>query len=162
MTMHWFWRVYYGTIENVRFFFRKNFGKHRKTYRRLGKLQRLVVKKARDCRWWDYCYLLEIERQYLVYMHEGMMSRLAAAEGSERNGRICAIMVALIDIIIGNEFDTDRYVNFNNAERFLSPDGCRFFRDYHDRNVANNELRIAKANVLYNRMREQYMMRLWD
>ena len=91
-----------------------------------------------------------------------MMSQLASAEGSERNGRICDIMVALIDIIINNEFATGHYVNFNNAERFMTPDECHLFRDYHDRQVADNELRIAKAHVLYNRMRTQYMMQLWD
>lgn len=119
-------------------------------------------------RWWDYFYMLDME--YEIWKH--WLEVYSNEEkyhvcGDVPNRKLIAkIAISLLDIVNGNRgiiMQSNVYVNTKNANRFLN-------QTYIDSHIDNGEydgyiyddIYEAKAWHLYNRLREQYLRRMWD
>lgn len=128
-----------------------------------------LIKEAMKFYPFDYGFVLSLEKQALIRMHEYFkVSRIA--EGNEVVEKNLKLALKLLDIILeidsayhydfrpeSEEF-VDRYINTKNWKRFC-PKAIKFnwkspiIKDY---------LRREKAWYLYNKFRFGYMRTWWD
>lgn len=146
---------------------------------RVKNVARRVVNAAIKYRWWDYSFMLEIEKACLLDMSEKFISK-GNNVSSEYDAQWMNICVKLIDIILEKDVsykceETDelmrlgkskikkwlfinvKYVNTRNAFRFT----CSAEEQFKDV-IYKDELRKIKALHLYNNIRTNYMLGWWD
>lgn len=124
-----------------------------------------VVKAALNFRPWDYGFLLDIEREALIRLKEGMKNHV----GSERDAERIQLAVNLLAII--NEDNTQYdyikdkmlvYVNKKNFKRFLTKQEYSISESFQNSEVFKCYLRQQKAWYLYHKLRFYFMQTWWD
>ena len=138
---------------------------------------------------WDYSFMLEIEQKKLKNMIKWYEQHdYGHSVSGHRTVREMKLAVSLLDIILEKDnwwhidnafypeyyefivdkplpqtaFVIDKYVNTRNYKRF--------YPHYNDEGTIGSvlgsvriiDLRLQKAWILYNKLRERYMMHWWD
>lgn len=124
-----------------------------------------VVKAALAFRPWDYGYILDMEKESLKRLKEGMVSHV----GSERDKERIQLAINLLSII--NEEDRkydyikDKmliYVNKTNFKRFFIEKRYPISESFYNSEIFKYSLRQEKAWYLYHKLRLYYMRTWWD
>ena len=114
------------------------------------KLRNLIA-KDND---FDYCYLLELEKQKL----QNMLDYFTEHRITEDNWRVRRTLnwaIKCLDIILEDEIFYQGYMNLNNLHRFMD-------HPLWTEEVTKGELRLKKAWWLYNSIRYHSMRSWWD
>lgn len=145
---------------------------------RIKNVTKSVVNAAIKYKWFDYSYMLEIEKACLKDMSE-KFANIGMGVSSEHDAQWMKVCVKLIDIIqakdisykreehvepLGLGFDKNltktyfshvniKYVNTRNAFRFMRCTDEQFLEDA----LYKDELRVIKAMRLYNNIRANFM-----
>ena len=134
---------------------------------------------------WDYSFMLEIEQRKLKNMIKWYeQNDYGHSVSGHRIVREMKLAISLIDIILEKDnwwhidnayypeyynfvanqplqqkcFILDKYVNTRNYKRFFPLLSDNVIKQ----SVWTIELRVKKAWVLYNALRERYMLQWWD
>ena len=143
---------------------------------RIKNTTKSVVNAAIKYKWFDYSYMLEIEKACLKDMSE-KFANIGMCVSSEHDAQWMKVCVKLIDIILAKDisykreehveplnFDKNqikkyfthvntKYVNTRNAFRFMHCTDEYLLKDA----LYKDELRVIKAMRLYNNIRANFM-----
>lgn len=125
-----------------------------------------LLKLAGEFLPFDYGFCLEIEKEMLNRMLQFFSSDEPMVGDSKQIAREIKLAINLLEIIteensaiilVGSEeYILDKYVNVRNASRFYK------FQDDYSNPIVQDQVRIAKAWYLYNKLRLHKMQTWWD
>lgn len=124
-----------------------------------------VVKAATKFRPWDYGFILDIEKEALIRLKEGMKNHV----GSERDAERIQLAVNLLAIISEDNTQYDYikdkmlvHVNKKNFKRFFIEKEYPISESFYNSEIFKCHLRQEKAWYLYHKLRYYHMQEWWD
>lgn len=153
-------RSVWETIEDAFYFIRELFISTRYKLPRIIKNLFIWRKTISEIRYWDYTYLLDIEKLYL----ENVLKRYEKYDmyvGQEIITRNIRIMIKLIDMM-NNAYDENAFVNMRNSHRFIHyslVDKVKADEDCWSYKVM---IRDEKIWNLYCLIRSYSLRKMWD
>lgn len=111
-------------------------------------------------RYWDYSFLIDIEKLYLRKLLE-RYEKYDIFVGQEEVARDIRLMIKLIDMM-DNAYDENAFVNMRNSHRFVHSSLADKVKANEDCWSYKVMVRDEKIWNLYNLIRKYSLRRMWD